>query len=336
MQPNHIEKNGLDHVSSTPSQEHGILEESRSPVIQGLERIITEIAPTEIPVLLVGESGSGKEVLALRIHRLSRRCNEPFLKVNCSLMASDRLEDSFRADNGENGMGAFSTAGTVFLDEIGDLDIACQSKLLHVMPDGDTAQGHGRRRPRVITATSRNLEEEIRSGRFREELYYRLNGVFLRLPPLRRRKEDIPGFVELFLTRYAAQFGRPKPFLSPQTLRNFLEYTWPGNIRQLENAVKKIVALGDERLAKADITPSASESRQPSNTVEGLSLKQASRAASRQAERELILKALERTRWNRKRAAKELQISYKALLYKLKQIGLEDSARAINPRGEGQ
>ncbi len=166
----------------------------------------------------------------------------------------------------------------------------------------------------------------MRAGRFRQELYYRIDGVCLRLPPLRRRKEEIPGLVAYFLAKYAALFGRPQFSLSSQSLQILLDHSWPGNIRELENVVKKIVVVGDERIAVADLGPSRAESPSAIGVAEGASLKQAARKASREAERELILKALARTRWNRKRAAQELQISYKALLYKLKQIGIDNPA----------
>jgi two-component system response regulator AtoC len=165
----------------------------------------------------------------------------------------------------------------------------------------------------------------MRAGRFRSELYYRINGVCLRLPPLRDRKEDIPLLVESFLTKYAAEFGRSRPTLSPRALRMLLDYSWPGNIRELENAVKKIVALGAENLALPEMVAEPVEMRTEVSETRSYSLKAAARAASREAEREMILEALARTRWNRKRAAQELQISYKSLLYKLKQIGLPDS-----------
>jgi DNA-binding NtrC family response regulator len=200
--------------------------------------------------------------------------------------------------------------------------------LLYALPDGDAAVHEQWLSARLISSSRRNLEDEIRSGRLREDLYYRLNGVCLRLPPLRHRKEDIPSLVELFLTKYAALFARAKLSLSTQTLDRLTEYSWPGNIRQLENTVKKIVALGDEDLALGDSESFASESGGR------VSLKQAARAASQHTERELILKTLERTHWNRKRAARELQISYKALLYKLKQIGLDNSVDQFNPPGE--
>jgi two-component system, NtrC family, response regulator AtoC len=166
----------------------------------------------------------------------------------------------------------------------------------------------------------------MRAGRFRSELYYRINGVCLRLPPLRERKEDIPLLADFFLSKHAARLGRTRPAVSARTVEVFLNHSWPGNIRELENVVKKIVALGDEHLAVAELTAGTSGARKPEAVaVRSHSLKVAARAASREAERELILEALTRTRWNRKRAAQELQISYKSLLCKLKQIGFSDS-----------
>ena len=324
MQSDHPE--AVCVASPAPAQDDCFYLGSQSLAIRGLERVIAEIAPTSIPVLIIGESGSGKEVAAQRIHRLSRRSAEAFLKVMCCVFAGDGNQESDHGNGGGNRVRGLAPGGTVFLDEIGDLSLASQATLLGTMPDGDVTAPIGSSQARLISATTRNLEEEVRSGRFREELYYRLNGVCLRLPPLRHRKEDIPGLVDFFSARYAVQLGRPKPLLSSRTLQSFLDYSWPGNIRELENAVRKIVALGDEKLLQVDIE-TASLGERPS-------LKQAARAASRQAERELILKALERTHWNRKRAARELQISYKALLYKLKQIGLDDSRDSFNSPGE--
>jgi two-component system response regulator AtoC len=294
-----------------------------SPAMLALERVIVDIAPTNIPVLLLGESGTGKEVVAMRIHGLSRQAQQPFHKLSCAALTPETLNGS----NGHNGH-RDRWSGSLFLDEISELDAQCQPKLLHLLPEGAAAN------TRIIAATRRSLEEEMHAGRFREELYYRLNGVCLRLPPLRHRREDIPALVEHFLACYAEQFGRPRPRLRSHTLRLLQEHAWPGNVRELENVIKKIVALGDESLALADLggmhaepAPGNGNGNGHGNGAHaGVSLKQAARAASRQAERELILRVLARTRWNRKRAAQELQISYKALLYKLKQIGLEDSA----------
>jgi two-component system response regulator AtoC len=177
---------------------------------------------------------------------------------------------------------------------------------------------------RVVSTSRRNLEEDLRAGKFAEELYFRLNGVCLRILPLRERKGDVPELIEFFLGKYASLFERPRPAISDEMLARLVNYSWPGNVRQLENAMKKMVATGDIEAALSDlvdISPGAPKT----NPAPGASLKAVARAASRQAERELISRALTRTHWNRKKAAMELQISYKALLYKLKQLGLEDS-----------
>src|SRR6202522_4294848 len=297
------------------------------PAMQTLEGVIAEIAPTNIPVLLLGESGTGKAMFAQRIHQLSTRCEEPLVTISCAAMNPAQLSSELRLSASRNTDASVAKAGSVIFDEISELDSACQRNLLYALPDGHADAGRGLLGARVISTTRRNLEDEMRAGRFRTELYYRINGVCLRLPPLRDRREDIPILVEFFLTKHAALFARPRPSLSARTMRMLLDHSWPGNIRELENVVKKIVALGDEQLAVSELTAAPVERLVPAEISEprGNSLKQAARAASREAEKELILKALAHTRWNRKRAAEELQISYKALLYKLKQIGRQDS-----------
>ncbi|MGC1975570.1 MAG: sigma 54-interacting transcriptional regulator, partial [Candidatus Sulfotelmatobacter sp.] len=295
------------------------------PVMQTLEGVVAEIAPTNIPVLFVGESGTGKAMFAQRVHCLSLRSQEPLVTIACSAMNPAQLSTELRLDPSRNADASVETAGSVIFDEIGDLDSASQRNLLYALPDGPANLRRGTLRARVISTTSRNLDDEMRAGRFRTELYYRINGVCLRLPPLRDRREDIPILVEYFLSKHAAQFGRPRPTLSPRTVRMLLEHSWLGNIRELENVVKKIIALDDEQLAVSELTQAPPEPRVEVHESRSFSLKAASRAASREAERELILKVLAHTRWNRKRAAKELQISYKSLLYKLKQIGVLDS-----------
>jgi two-component system response regulator AtoC len=306
--------------------------------MRALERTIADIASTDIPVLLVGESGTGKEVVALEIHRLSRHRNDPFVKCGCSGLTGDSL--SARFEHTENVSPAdAANAGSLFLDGINHLDPAAQGRLLHLLPDSDGTPPEGCHRMRLISSTTRNLEEEMKSGRFREELYYRINGVHLRLPLLRDRKEDIPALLEFFLKKYTSLFERPEPKVSDSTLSLLLRHSWPGNIRELENVARKIVALGDEHLATHELTADNSAKaskllpdalKVPENELSHVpagSLKAAARAASRLAERAMILNQLERTHWNRKRAARELQISYKALLYKLKQLGLDGSDR---------
>lgn len=287
-----------------------------SGAMQAVERVIADIAPTNIPVLLTGESGTGKEVVAMHVHRLSRRAHQPLAKLSCPALTPEGINGNLRG----HAHGGPATVGTILLDEVSDLSAASQAKLLHSLPeDPDQAPA-----PRIISCTRRSLEDELRAGRFREELYYRLNGVCLRLPPLRQRREDIPALADYFVHKYALQFGRPRPALGAQAIRTLQDHGWPGNVRELENVMRKMVALGDEHLALADLHAANGEP-QPAGAGSGVSLKEAAREAARQAERELILKVLGRTRWNRKRAAQELQISYKALLYKLKQIGLEES-----------
>jgi DNA-binding NtrC family response regulator len=294
-----------------------------SPAILTLVAVLAEIAPTNIPVLLVGECGTGKQMFAQRIHQLSER-SEPLMKVLCAGMRAE----SFASELGLDGREEHESrrdAGSVFLDEISELDAACQRNLLYALPDGEAKPRRGIVAARLISTTSRNLDEEMKAGRFRRELYYRINGVCLRLPALRERKEDIAQLSDYFLAKHCTQLGRMRPGLSARAMDVFMSYSWPGNIRELQNVVKKIVALNDEELALAElaITRNAIDTAIPLDP-QTRSLKVASKAASREAERELILKALGRTRWNRKRAAQELQISYKSLLYKLKQIGMDE------------
>jgi two-component system, NtrC family, response regulator AtoC len=306
--------------------ENGGYATGTSPVIRTLISVIAELAPTNIPILLVGESGTGKQVFARKIQQMSARQDEPFVKISCASINAESLAMELGLNGNGNGDVLHAVRGTVFFDEISELDAACQRSLLCSLPDGDSTTRPGTLTMRVISATSRNLDEEMHAGRFRSELYYRINGVCLRVPPLRERKEDIPELVEFFLTKHAAQLGRSRPLVTAPTFQSLMEHSWPGNIRELENVVKKVVALGDEHFAlseRVDVPASPAPA-----DAQAHSLKAASRAASREAERELILKTLARTRWNRKRAAQELQISYKSLLYKLKQIGLGDTGAA--------
>jgi two-component system response regulator AtoC len=284
--------------------------------MRALEMVIRELARTGVPVLLLAEQGAGKQATAERIHQMSERGQGSFHVVRCAEVPETQL-----TINGK-GHGLFSAA-TVYLEEIADLSPACQQGLLNVLTDLEGSDGRDAKWARLICGSSRDLEVEVKAGRFREDLYYRISGVCLRLPPLRQRKEDIPYLVSFFLEKYARDFQRPVPPLSGATRRLFQEYAWPGNIRELADVAKAIVILGDESLAMGGLRSLLTSSEKGGNG-KSISLKEASRAASREAEKELILKALTRTRWNRRRAAQELRISYKALLYKLKQIGYQD------------
>jgi len=282
--------------------------ESVSAGMRTVEAMIRELSQNDVPVLVVAEHGSGKAAVAARIHSLSRRAAEPF-HLYQGLEASEEI---LAARDGQS--------GTVYLQEVGDLTAAAQKELVRQIGLSGAEQ---RRVPRYICGTSRELEPEVKAGKFREDLYYGISGVCLRLPPLRQRKEDIPVLRDWFLSAAARDFCRPIPVLRPETQSFFLEYNWPGNIRELKDAARAIVGLGDETLAMGGLRSLLRRVDRGGNG-EKISLKDAARAASREAEREIILQVLTRTRWNRRRAAQELQISYKALLYKLKQIGYQE------------
>jgi len=294
----------------------------RAATVQSLNAMVAEISKTDIPVLLMGESGTGKEVYARLIHRLSGLGEAPLKRVNCAAPDTERLlaqvQEEFHSSRGTGAAGR-----TVLLDGVHELDLACQRVLLSLLTDCD-AQGCGKPAAvRLISSTSRNLENEIEAGRFRRELYFRINGVMLRLPPLRERKEDIPGLMEYFLLKHSTELKKDTPELAADAWKLLDSHNWPGNIRELENVAKKIVAVGEATRALGDLCTTREFLPVTGDSARGSSLKVASRAAARRAERELILKALEQTHWNRKRAARELQISYKSLLYKIKQIGVD-------------
>ncbi|MGB6546205.1 MAG: sigma 54-interacting transcriptional regulator [Candidatus Acidiferrales bacterium] len=290
-------------------------------MMQSLERVEADIAGTNIPILLTGESGVGKEAHARHIHRLSGRPVENFHKVHCAAMNEMRFAEVL-AEASERAESARGSSLTLFFDEVSELDSQCQKMLLASLPDDESSPGSGTTSARLISATVMNLESEVQEGRFRKELYYRLNAVCLRLPPLRERKMDIARLVPHFLDKQSSLLQRPRPAPSVRTMKRLADHAWPGNLRELENMVKRIVILGDEDFALAELAHagvlSASSVRVPD--AEGTSLKVASRAASREAERSLILKTLEHTRWNRKLAAQQLHISYKSLLCKIKQF----------------
>jgi len=297
--------------------------------LQSLNVLAAEIAGTDIPILLVGESGTGKGIYARLIHRLSGAPETSFMRVNCGALDAGQMLNEVRQAF-QNETDASESRKTVFLDGVHELDAACQRALLSLLPDGER-KGSADALPRIISSTSCNFEREIEAGRFRLELYFRLNGVILRLPALRERKEDIPDLLECFVLKHANELRKSDPEIGREARKLLFSYDWPGNIRELENVARKIVAVGDADLALTDLrntrTHPAEDTRHAEPERSGssgiASLKVAARAASRKTERELILKALEQTHWNRKRAARNLQISYKSLLYKIKQIGAQ-------------
>lgn len=280
--------------------------ETRNATARVVEHATAELAPTEIPIILRGEGGSGKGTLARRIHECSARRRAEFVAVACAgVTAQDFVP-------GENSL--LSRTGTLYLEEIADLSAESQNALLEALIQADST-GNGKSHARLICGTSRESEQGANSGEFNEDLYHRLNAISLRLPPLRHRRQDIGPLMIFFLSKFARELDRPTPMLSEETQQLFVDYAWPGNIRELADVANAIVALGDETLAMSGLRAMLSQSSIP------ISLREAARAASREAEREIILRTLARMRWNRRRAAQELKISYKALLYKLKQIG---------------
>lgn len=292
------------------------------PAMQLLNDMVNEIARTDIPVLIVGESGTGKDTYARQIHRLSLRNEMRLHKFNCASYDSGLLSPHRRQPR--DGASWENPCGTLYLDNIQELDSAAQRGLLSFLSEGeDTEAGIGQR-ARFVSSSTSSLEPEVEMGRFRRELYFRLNGACLRIPPLRERIGDIPVLAEHFLAKHSSTLNKNAPHLSEKAARALCDYHWPGNIRELENVTRKAVLFGDFQIALNELQSAVPA---PSNLVlvaQGSSLKMAARAASKKAERELILQALERTHWNRKRAARDLQISYKSLLYKIKQIGVSE------------
>jgi two-component system, NtrC family, response regulator AtoC len=314
--------------------------------------IIEQVADTDITVLVRGESGTGKELVARTIFQLSSRRDQPFVKVNCAALPSELLESELfgfekgaftGAQKRKLGKFEFANRGTIFLDEISEMHPALQAKLLQVLQDGEFSRLGGESDvhvdTRVIAATNRNLEEAVADGSFREDLYYRLNVVTVHLPPLRERVDGIPLLVDHFLRKNNEQYRKELKALTADTMDVFMKYHWPGNVRELENMVRRMVVLGNESAVLQEISRGsapASKSAAGDGALdlgalgvdftkgEAIDLKAISRRAAQVAEKRVIERVLQQTRWNRKEAAEKLQISYKALLYKMKENGLSE------------
>jgi two-component system response regulator AtoC len=317
-----------------------------------VREIIEQVADTDITVLIRGESGTGKELVARTIFQLSGRRDRPFVKVNCAALPSELLESElFGFEKGaftgaqRRKLGKFEYAnhGTIFLDEISEMHPNLQAKLLQVLQDGEFSRLGGesdvRVDARIIAATNRNLEQAVSEGQFREDLYYRLNVVTVQLPPLRDRRDAIPLLVDHFLRKYNEQYRKEVKQLAPDTMAVFMRYQWPGNVRELENMVKRMVVLENEQavleeLSLRDASRGNGRDGQAGLDLEGLDaelaqgreidLKSIAKRAAQIAEKRVIERVLAQTRWNRKEAAERLQISYKALLYKMKENGLSE------------
>jgi two-component system response regulator AtoC len=320
-----------------------------TPKMREVREIIEQVADTDITVLIRGESGTGKELVARALYQLSARRERQFVKVNCAALPSELLESELfgfekgaftGAQRRKLGKFEYANQGTIFLDEISEMHPALQAKLLQVLQDGEFSRLGGESDihvdTRVIAATNRNLEQAVAEGAFREDLYYRLNVVTVQLPPLRERKDAIPLLVDHFLRKYNEQYRKELKRLSEATLEGFLEYDWPGNVRELENMVKRMVVLGNEQTVLEEIIREQGVARErrsePLLDFEavgadlqnggGVDLKAIAKRAAQLAEKRVIEKVLEQTRWNRKEAATRLQISYKALLYKMRENDL--------------
>ncbi|KAA6458341.1 sigma-54-dependent Fis family transcriptional regulator [Acidobacteria bacterium AB60] len=299
------------------------------------------VASTDIPVLILGESGTGKEIAAKLIHKMSPRTQRNFLKVNCAAMPLDLLESELfgyepgaftGAVKSKPGKFELCNGGTIFLDEIGEMPTALQAKLLQVLQDGTFSRLGSRNTVkvdvRVIAATNINIKAAMAQKSFREDLYYRLNGFSIHVPPLRERREEIPILAKYFLARNASKFDRESLPISVTLMQALLSYSWPGNLRELDNFTKRYLVLEDEQAIIQELHPELSSSSvftQTDRHESSAGLKHLVKGLKGDAESVLIAKTLEATGWNRKAAAAQLQISYKALLYKIKQYHLEPS-----------
>ena len=327
--------------------------------MHAVEDIVRRAADTNVTVLINGESGVGKEMVARAIHQISGRLDKPFVKVNCASLPAELLESElFGHEKGaftgahRRKPGKFELAhqGTFLLDEIGEMPLSLQAKLLHVIQDGKFFSVGGTELisadVRLIAATNRNLAALVTSGQFREDLYYRLNVVTIPIPPLRTRREEIPALTQHFLSKFCLQYNREMPAISSETMRLFQEYSWPGNVRELENMIRRLVVLQSEALVQEeialrtekpqyDMTPHGPGLAKSAAALRGgrdLGLKDIAKKAAMAAEAAAIKDVLERVRWNRAETARLLKISYKALLYKIRQCGLDGH----RPDGRGK
>ncbi len=324
----------LSEVQQTYSYESIV---GKSAAMQEVFKTLQKVAGYKSTVLLMGESGTGKELLARAVHYNSPRRDRPFVAVNCGAIPENLLESELFGhlkgaftDASRNKKGLFEEAheGTLFLDEIGELPLALQVKLLRVLQEEEIRRVGDVKAikidVRVIAATVKDLEKEVKAGRFREDLYYRLNVLPLHVPPLRSRKDDIPVLVEHFIKKYNARLDMKVAGVTPEAMALLMEYDWPGNVRELENTIERAIVLTDSSHIQVANLPPAIRDFQSRNRLELLKDEYSIKKTSRILEEELIRKALAKTRGNRTHAAKLLEISHRALLYKIAEYGIED------------
>ena len=308
-----------------------------SPVMKQIRAQAALIAKVNVPVLLLGESGVGKEILARLIHKMSIRAHRPIVKVNCAALPADLLESELfgyeagaftGAQKSKPGKFEMAHKGTILLDEIGEMSAALQAKLLHVLQDGTFSRLGGRANvsvdARVLAATNIDVKKAIAERKLREDLYYRLNAFTVTVPPLRERREEIPILLRYYMNNLARQFGKNALPISDKLMQECMRYSWPGNLRELGNTVKRYLVLEDENQVVDELQNKGKDGITedgPSSPGHG-GLKALVRSLKDDAEAREIQRALDDCNWNRKMAAAELNISYKALLYKIKQHGL--------------
>ena len=335
---NAISEPKLKADEKTVSGQSGLELVYASNSMKQISQTSKQVAATSIPVLITGESGVGKDVIARYIHQHSGLLGRPFLKVNCAAMPENLVESELFGYRKGAFTGAYvdrpgkfeyANSGTIFLDEIGEFSSSVQAKLLQVLQDGKFSMlGENREievNVRIITATNRKLIEAIRQGRFREDLYYRLNVVNIHIPPLRQRTEDIPVLCEHFWKKFSREYQSQRTELSPDLMKRFLQYSWPGNVRELENTIKRYVVLGDEQsIYEYFDTRESGEPEEMAGSLDfseedflGKELKEISREASAKIEKKVISQVLKKNGWNKLKTAKELKVSYKTLLTKI-------------------
>lgn len=306
-----------------------------SAAMQRVVRQIQDAAAVDVPVLLSGESGTGKDLAARMLHQMSRRSRFPMIKVNCPAIPGQLFESELfghepGAFTGARGArpGKFELAnhGTLFLDEIGELDMALQSKLLRVLQDFRISRLGGvderQVNVRLICGTNRSLEQEVARGNFRSDLYYRINVIHIEMPPLRSRSDDVPMLFQHFVRMFSNQYGRRPEPISSSAMRILEQYHWPGNMRELENLAKRYVVLGGEEHVLSALREGKDE---PFNVLTidlNTPLRIQTKRAVQTLERRIIMDVLRAHKWNRRKAARSLDISYRALLYKIKEAGL--------------
>jgi two-component system, NtrC family, response regulator AtoC len=332
----HSAKQTREHFEEV---EHDIFFLAASPAMQKIRAQAAQVAKVDMPVLLLGESGAGKEVLARLIHKLSRRAGKPMIKVNCAALPHELLESELfgyeagaftGATRSKPGLLELCDKGTIFLDEIGEMSPVLQAKLLHVLQDGKFSRLGGRTTItsdfRVLAATNINVKEAIETKAFREDLYYRLNAFTINVPPLRERREEIPFLLRHFVQQFSEKYNCPAVEYSEELIRTCMQHSWPGNLRELGNFVKRYLVLQDEAQAIAELEDTnagaqlaASLGDEDSMIGSGDDLKSMVQNLKERAEPKIIERVLIATKWNCKTAAMQLKISYKALLYKMKQ-----------------